>query len=120
MITRIATQAVYVTDQAEAERFWTQKVGFMVAERRDMGNGSAWLEVGPIGAETNLVLYPRDLMQGWEQKQSSIVFASDDIEADYARLAANGVEVGDPPKRMAWGSFATFKDPDGNVFLLKG
>lgn len=62
MIKKIATQAVYVTDQLLALKFWTEKLGFEKRTEIDMGNGSSWLEVAPPGAETCLVLYPRKLM----------------------------------------------------------
>src|SRR5271163_3567999 len=74
MITRIATVGVYVDDQKKAEDFWIDKVGFEVWDRKDMGNGSSWLEVAPKGAPTALVLYPKKLMTNYAELKPSIVF----------------------------------------------
>ena len=43
----------------------------------------------------------------------------DDIHAEHARLAAEGVEFIRVPEREHWGGWvATFSDPDGNVLQL--
>lgn len=42
-----------------------------------------------------------------------------DLEAEHARLAAQGVRFTMPPTRQPWGGFmALMADPDGNVFYL--
>lgn len=120
MITKIATAAVYVEDQQKAKTFWTEKVGFEVIRETPMGPGGSWLEVGPKGAETALVLYPKAMMKGWEQMKPSIVFVCDDIQATYEKMKANGVQFESEPKQMQWGTFATFLDEDGNSYVLKG
>jgi len=33
-------------------------------------------------------------------------------------LAGRGVEFVSPPEKQPWGTFAVFKDPDGNTFVL--
>jgi lactoylglutathione lyase len=35
-------------------------------------------------------------------------------------MKQNGVEFKDEPKQMPYGTFAIFKDIDGNEFVLKG
>jgi uncharacterized glyoxalase superfamily protein PhnB len=40
------------------------------------------------------------------------------VHKTYDELAARGVEFAGPPKKEPWGSFVTFKDPDGNQFVL--
>src|SRR5438034_11836206 len=112
MITKNATQAVYVTDQKSAEEFWTKKVCFLVTAKHDMGNGSFWLEVAPSGAQSRIVLYPRSLMTDWQERKPSIVFECDDVDATYRDLKGHGVKAGDSAKQMKWGTFSTLKDPD--------
>jgi lactoylglutathione lyase len=119
MIKWIATQAVYVSDQEAAEEFWTNKVGFDVAAARDMTSDLRWLEVGPPNAQSHLVLYPRSLMADWTERQPSIVFECDDVDRTVEELKSRGVEIGRSPVTMAWGKFATFRDPDGNEFGLR-
>ncbi len=36
----------------------------------------------------------------------------------YRQLSARGVEFIEAPAVQPWGSFAKFKDPDGNTFVL--
>ena len=119
MITKIATQAVYVDDQAEAVRFWTERVGFEVRFEAEMGPNAKWIEVGPPDGESNLVIYPKSMMADWAERKPSIVFACDDIQSTYAGMAARGVEFTQEPRKMPWGWFAIFIDEDGNWYGLR-
>ncbi len=119
MISRIATQAVYVEDQPSAVRFWVDRVGFEQRVELDMGPNAKWIEVGPPGAESNLVIYPKTMMQDWSERKPSIVFECGDIHATYSDMAARGVEFSQEPKEMPWGPFAIFNDEDGNWYGLR-
>ena len=120
MITNIATVAVYVDDQARAKKFWTEKVGFEVVAERPMGPNVFWLEVAPPNANSRLVLYPKSMMKGYENKQASIVFECDDVRETYEKMKENGVPFKQELTEMQWGTFALFADEDGNEFLIKG
>ena len=120
MIRRIATVAVYVDDQEAALAFWRDRAGFEVRREEAMGMAGTWLEVAPPGAESRVVIYPRSLMTNWRELKPSIVFECDDLAVTHAAMSDRGVEFTEPPKKMAWGTYATFVDPDGNEFLLKG
>jgi lactoylglutathione lyase len=120
MISKIATAAVYVEDQQKAKNFWVEKVGFELIRETPMGPAGSWLEVAPKGAQSALVLYPRSMMEGWETMRPSIVFECEDIDATYERMTANGVKFEGAPNKMQWGTFAQFKDEDGNTYVLKG
>jgi len=120
MIKQIATVAIYVEDQDAALQFWTEKIGFKVYRDQPMGPQGRWIEVGPENVQTRLVLYPKSMMPNWEELKPSIVFECEDIQGTYERLSANGVKFLDEPKKMQWGSFVQFEDPDGNRFVLKG
>jgi lactoylglutathione lyase len=120
MITHISTVAVYVDDQEKSLEFWTEKVGFKVRQSEPMSPIANWIEVGPESAQTCLVLYPKSMMQNWEELKTSIIFNCDDIDEMVSKLRDNGVEITGEPKKMKWGTYATFKDIDGNEFLLRG
>ena len=62
MIQKIATAAVYVEDQQKAVAFWTEQVGFVVHREKPMGPVARWIEVGPPGAASCLVLYPKAML----------------------------------------------------------
>jgi predicted enzyme related to lactoylglutathione lyase len=119
MIARIATAAVYVEHQDEAVQFWTQQVGFEVVRSLPMGPGARWIEVCPTGAESCLVIYPKELMEDWAERRPSIVFECADIEQTYQEMARRGVAFPERPREMSWGKFAIFRDPDGNEFGLR-
>ena len=47
MISRLSHATVWVTNQEEAKRFYTEKLGFDVRIDGTMDNGFRWLAVGP-------------------------------------------------------------------------
>jgi lactoylglutathione lyase len=118
MIQSIATFAVYVDDQNAAETFWTQKIGFVLFAKFPMGNGLTWLEVGPAGGQTRLVLYPKAFKPDWSERKPSVVFQCDNVAQTIAAFQAKGVSVG-AAQNTNMGTFASFSDEDGNDFLLK-
>jgi lactoylglutathione lyase len=120
MITKIGTVGVYVEDQEKALKFWTEKVGFVEKDRKDMGNGSFWLEVAPPNAESALVLYPKGLMPDFPELKPSIVFMCEDIDAFCSGLKQKGVRFEKELMSLGWGKFASFLDEDGNKYGLKG
>ena len=118
MISNIRTVGVYVSDQDVALRFYTEALGFEVRADLSMGRQGRWLEVAPPGAQSRIVIYPREMMQDWDRRKPSVVFGCEDVDAEYRRLSGLGVEFSQMPTKMKWGSFAIFADPDGNEFVL--
>jgi lactoylglutathione lyase len=119
MISHISTVAVYVQDQKAAKDFWQNKMGFEVRLNIPMGPSGNWLEVAPSGAQTCVVLFPKQMMPGWEEMKPSIVFQCDDVQKTYEELSAKGVRFIETPKKMPWGHYARFADNEGNEFILK-
>jgi lactoylglutathione lyase len=120
MIKHIATVGVYVENQPAAEKFWLEKLDFEVKNKKEMGNGLYWLEVGPKDAQTALVLFPRSLMPNYTELKPSIVFNTTDIDNTCATLKQRGVQFKDELANLGWGKFASFLDLDGNEFGLRG
>ncbi len=122
MINKIGKVTVYVNDQQQAKDFWINKIGFVLKMEQPMGPNFSWIEVGPSEDEfTTLVLYSKSVMQ--QQNPSkvahpSILFSTTDIESAYEKMKRNGVEVGEMMK-MPFGTMFTFKDQDGNEYLLR-
>ena len=119
MITRIATAAVYVDDQQKAADFWTTQVGFEVRMDKAMGPEAKWIELGPRGAQSCIVIYPKSMMADWAERKPSIVFESENLRATYEEMRSRGVEFMQEPQDMPWGPFAIFLDPEGNWFGLR-
>ena len=118
MIGNVKTVSIYAADQEAAERFYTEQLGFEVRRREAMGTDAYWVEVAPPGEESRVVLYPRLRMKDWAERKPSIVFGCEDVVAEHRTLSTRGVIFTQEPESMLWGTFATFRDPDGNELLL--
>jgi catechol 2,3-dioxygenase-like lactoylglutathione lyase family enzyme len=131
---KIGSAQLWVQDQDEALKFWTEKVGFQVqtdVTMPEMGD-FRWLTVCPPGQEdVSIVLMavPGEPMidpatQGQIRDLAAKGFAgtvflvTDDCRADYERLVANGVEFTETPEERPYGIDAGFRDPSGNAIRL--
>jgi catechol 2,3-dioxygenase-like lactoylglutathione lyase family enzyme len=110
---------VPVSDQDRAKSFYVDVLGFEVLADEPMGPDRRWLQVGPKGAETSIVLAT------WLERIEpgaieNLVFQTDDIEADVTELRERGLElVGDGIQDMPWARVARFDDPDGNRLAVQ-
>ena len=122
MITKIEKITLYVNSQEEAKKFWTEKLGFVVAFEQKMEPAGLWIEVSPENAETSLVLYSKAQMEKQNPEMvthPSIIFSSNNIEELHVLLSERGVNV-EPIKTMPWGKMFNFKDPDENIYMIRG
>ncbi|MDX2149242.1 MAG: VOC family protein [Bryobacteraceae bacterium] len=117
MIRGVKFVSIPVTDQDRAIAFYTDKLGFRVLTDQPFNDQQRWVELGIPGADTRVVLFRFDngLQPGG---QMNMVFWTDDVEGTYQELKAKGVEFLSEPKKQPWGTFAMFKDADGNQFVL--
>lgn len=120
MIKAIKFATVPVSDQDRALEFYTQKLGFAVATDQPMGEGQRWIELRIPGARTRLVLFTPGGFQDRMGTFQGLTFETDDVEKTYKELSERGVGFDNEPEKQPWGTFATFKDPDGNGFVLSG
>jgi catechol 2,3-dioxygenase-like lactoylglutathione lyase family enzyme len=131
---RIATAQLWVHDQDEALKFYTQKLGFevrsdvTVAELGDF----RWLTVGPAGQPDfaiTLMAIPgppvMDTDTGEQVKElmakgyaGTVFLTTDDVRASYEELRARGVEFTEEPEERPYGIDSGFRDPSGNSFRL--
>ena len=117
MIRNVKHVNIPVKDQARALAFYTEKLGFEVATDVSFGP-RRWIELSIPGGQTRVTLFTPDGHEGRVGTFSGLVFATDDVEATHAEMAAQGVKFTQPPKREAWGTSALFEDADGNGFVL--
>lgn len=123
MIKKIGKITIYVNNQEEAKVFWTEKLNFAVRFEQSMGQNMKWIEVGPSENEfTTFVLYDKNLMKAQNPKNStehpSIILSTDNIQVTYDEMKAKGVEVGEL-NIMPYGKMFSFKDQDGNDYLVR-
>jgi uncharacterized glyoxalase superfamily protein PhnB len=69
-------------------------------------------------AETRVVLFTTDADRERIGSFMNVSYACEDIDKPYQELSRRGVEFEGPPQKQQWGSFATFKDSEGNQFVL--
>lgn len=123
MINKIGKITIYVNNQDDAKKFWTEKMNFVVKFEQQIGPSLKWLEVGPSEGEfTTFVLYDKNTMKAKNPTKSvehpSILLSTTDIDTTFNELKENGVEVGDLMK-MPYGKMFSFKDQDGNEYLIR-
>jgi predicted enzyme related to lactoylglutathione lyase len=116
MIKHLKFASIPTADQDRALAFWTVKMGFQIKTDQPMGP-QRWIELGLPGAQTDIVLFvPADQ----EDRIGTFFngsFHCDDVEYTYRQLSERGVDIS-APEKQPWGTFARFRDPDGNTFVL--
>lgn len=123
MINKIGKITIYVNDQEQAKKFWTEKLNFVVKLEQTMGPNMKWLEIAPNESEfTTFVLYDKNMMIAQNPNANvehpSILLSTIDIEKSYNEMKENGVEVGEL-MNMPYGKMFSFKDQDNNEYLLR-
>ena len=113
--------------------FYRDVLGFEI--RNDVGyNGMRWITVGPAGQPgTSIVLYPPAATPGITDDErrtigemmakgtyATIVLATADLDATFARLQARGAEVMQEPIDQPYGlRDCAFRDPAGNHLRIQ-
>ncbi|HSQ34107.1 MAG TPA: VOC family protein [Peptostreptococcaceae bacterium] len=123
MINKIGKITLYVNNQDDAKKFWTEKLNFVVKFEQQMGPNMKWLEVGPSESEfTTFILYDKNAMKSQNPSTNvehpSILLSTTDIESSYNQMKENGVEVGEL-MIMPYGKMFSFKDQDGDDYMLR-
>ena len=132
MINRLSVATIWVTDQNEALRFYTEKLGFEI--RADFTNGDyRWLTVG-LKDQPDLEFQLAALKPGGGLTQEDVdqmtklveagklgigPWKTDDCQKTYETLNARGVEFLQPATDRPYGIIeAVFKDNSGNTMVL--
>ncbi|MEU8569245.1 VOC family protein [Streptomyces pathocidini] len=124
---KIHLTSVFVDDQAKAERFYTEILGFVKKHDVPVGEKDRWLTVvspeDPDGTE--LLLEPlghpaartyRDTLV--EDGIPLAQFAVEDVRAEYERLRGLGVVFTQEPLEMGPVTTAVFDDTCGNLIQI--
>ncbi|MEA3016681.1 MAG: hypothetical protein QOI38_1403 [Sphingomonadales bacterium] len=118
MITHVKFVSIPTSDQDRALRFWTAQVGFTLMTDQPFSDSQRWIELKVADSDTRFVLFTPE---GHEDRIGGFfngALACDDVEATHRQLSERGVQFDSPPQKQPWGTFATFRDPDGNLFVL--
>lgn len=123
---RIHLTSVLVDDQAKAERFYTEVLGFVVKEDVSLGDYRWLTVVSPDDPDGTALLLEPDAHPAAKPWKSALVgdsipftsFAVDDLDAEFARLSGLGVRFTMEPTNMGPVSVATLDDTCGNLIQL--
>jgi predicted enzyme related to lactoylglutathione lyase len=125
---KIAQITLVVTNQSRSLEFFTEKVGFEKKTDITPPGGYRWVTVGPKGQDLEIALFEvgsavdpsqTEWSKNWTPARAPpIVLRVPDCRQTHKELSGRGVEFVQPPVDLPWGTAATFKDPDGNLFSM--
>jgi len=118
MINCIKLISIPVQDQVRALDFYTEKLGFTIITDQPFNGKQRWIELRIPKAETRVTLFTPEGQEGRVGSFTGISYSCDDVEETYRELSSNGVTFDGPPKKEPWGTFAVFKDSEGNSSVL--
>ncbi|WP_144475660.1 VOC family protein [Cytobacillus oceanisediminis] len=122
MISKVGQIMLYVNNQDEAVKFWTEIVGFSVVAEENNNQGFRWIEIAPTkGAETSLILHNKDFVSkmspGLNLGTPSLMFFTENLEQLHRDLSGKGITVGEIVN-MPSGRVFNFADYEENYFAV--
>lgn len=126
---RLELVVIPVTDVDRSKQFYAEQLPFGVDVDYRAGDEFRVVQLTPPGSSCSISLM-RDTERAGRLNGLHLIVA--DIEAAYQELSAAGVKVDGPfffedahrkpglhPERADYGTFLSFGDPDGNVWLVQ-
>ncbi|EST10403.1 VOC family protein [Sporolactobacillus laevolacticus] len=122
MIHKLGQVMLYVTNQDDSLKFWTEKAGFHLVSKEDNGQGLRWFEIAPSEeAETSIVLHNKELIAKMQPELNlgapSLLFFTENLDALYKNFTDKNITVGDIVT-MPTGRVFNFADNEGNYFAV--
>ncbi|MCB1502110.1 MAG: VOC family protein [Bauldia sp.] len=120
MLSHVHFVGLPVTDQDRALAFFADKFGFAVHTDAPYRDGERWIMLKIPGGQTLVHFTPRENEE--PGNVPALPFVSDDIQADYERLTAAGVECLDPPQAAPWNASVHYflcRDSENNMLLVQ-
>ena len=106
-----------VSDVDKAKAFYTDKIGFHADYDHRVTDQIRFVQLTPPGSACSIAL-GEGIVEGAPGSVKGLQMVVADVKAARAELVERGVEVSDV-QDFPWGSFAFFRDPDGNGWALQ-
>ena len=106
-----------VSDVDRAKAFYTDKVGFHADYDHRVTDQIRFVQLTPPGSACSIAL-GEGIVEGAPGSVKGLQMVVADVKAARDELLERGVEVSDV-QDFPWGSFAFFRDPDGNGWALQ-
>jgi lactoylglutathione lyase len=120
MISKLGQVMLYVNNQDQAVKFWTEKLGFSVIAEEKNGD-MRWIEIAPKGAETSIVLHNKAFVAQMEPELNlgtpSLMFFSEHFDQLHNDLSNQNVKVGEIVNTPS-GRVFNFADDEENFFAV--
>lgn len=121
MINQVGQIMLYVNNQDEAVKFWTEAVGFKVISEVDNGQ-MRWIEIAPTeSAETTLILHNKEFVAKMSPELNlgtpSLMFFTKNLDQLHSDLSSKNIKVGDIVT-MPTGRVFNFADYEENYFAV--
>jgi len=122
MITNLGQVMVYVQNQEETAKFWTEKFGFHVISEQELGEGIKAIELAPSpNAETSIVLHNKEFVASMNPDMNlgtpSLMFVTENLDQLYADYKNKNVTVGEIVQLPGARVF-NFADNEQNYFAV--
>ncbi len=108
---------VPVTDVDRAIEFYVEKVGFTLDMQARVNENLRFVQVTPPTSACSIA-FGEGITEMTPGRQNSIQVVVPDAEAARQDLLSRGVDAPEV-QTLAWGSFTSFSDPDGNTWTLQ-
>lgn len=108
---------VPVTDVDRAKDFYVNKLGFTADHDQKVKEGLRFVQLTPEGSNCSIAIGEgiTEMVPGTQQ---GIMMVVDDVRSLREDLKGKDVDISEIDVQ-AWGTFAYFKDPDGNGWTLQ-
>lgn len=122
MFSKVGQIMLYVNNQDESVKFWTEQLGFTVIAEEKNGQGMRWIEISPKkGAETSIILHDKEFVAkmspGVNLDTPSLMFFTENLEQLHHDLSNKKITVGEIIN-MPSGRVFNFSDNEGNYFAV--
>jgi catechol 2,3-dioxygenase-like lactoylglutathione lyase family enzyme len=108
---------VPVTDVDRAIEFYVDKCGFTLDMQARVSDDLMFVQVTPPGSACSIA-FGEGITEMAPGTQNSIQVVVPDAEAARQELLSRGVDAPEV-QVLAWGSFTSFADPDGNTWTVQ-
>ncbi|KZE37174.1 glyoxalase [Bhargavaea cecembensis] len=121
MISKVGQIMLYVNDQDESVKFWTEQLGFAVIAEENIQQGVRWIEIAPTkDAETSIILHDKEFVAkmspGLNLGTPSLMFFTDNFDQLHRDLKEK-TTVGEIVE-MPSGRVFNFSDFEDNYFAV--
>ncbi|MEK5440913.1 MULTISPECIES: VOC family protein [unclassified Fredinandcohnia] len=121
MFSQLGQVMLYVNNQDEAVKFWTEKLGFTIVDEEDNGQ-MRWIEIAPTkGAETSIILHDKEFVAkmspGLNLGTPSLMFFTENLDQLHTDLSNKNITVGEIVT-MPSGKVFNFADNEENYFAV--